>query len=175
MRARPRLRDLPNVLSLTRVVFAASFVAADGAAARAGIIGAAGLTDLLDGWLARHLNVATGRGALIDAVADRAFVLAATVTLVSDGALGLGGALVVLARDVATAVGFVVALVVPWLRAAEFKASWLGKVVTILQFVTLFAAVVAPALVGALLAAVAVTAAWSIADYTLALWRARAR
>jgi cardiolipin synthase (CMP-forming) len=175
MRARPRLRDLPNVLSLTRVFFAASFVAADGVATRAGIIGVAGLTDLLDGWLARRLNAATRRGALIDPVADRVFVLAATVTLVADGLLGVGSALVVLARDIATAVGFLVALVVPWLRAQDFKARWLGKVVTILQFLTLFAALVARALLRPLLAAVAVTAAAAITDYTLALWRSRAR
>jgi cardiolipin synthase (CMP-forming) len=175
MRARPRIRDLPNVLSLSRIIFAASFVAADGVAARAGIIGVAGLTDLLDGWLARRLNAATRWGALIDPVADRVFVLAVTVTLVASGALTAGGALVVLARDIATAIGFFVALVIPWLRARDFKARWLGKLVTILQFLTLFTVLVAPAVAGPLIALVAVASGWSIVDYTVALWRARTR
>ena len=173
MRARPRLRDLPTVLSLSRLVFAVGFVAADGAVTRAGLGGAAGLSDILDGWLARRLNVATRAGALIDPAADRAFVLAATLSLVGGDALSVSAAAVLVARDVATALGFVVALLVPALRPAEFKARWLGKLVTLLQFFALFAALLAPRAVGPLLVLVAVTSAWSIADYATVPWRAR--
>jgi cardiolipin synthase len=175
MRARPRLRDLPNVLSLSRVLFAAGFAVTESATVRAGLIGVAGLTDILDGWLARRWNAATRVGALVDPVADRVFVLAATLTLVAGGALTTPAAAVLLTRDIATAVGFVVAVVVPWLRAREFKARWLGKLVTVLQFATLLCALAAPALLRPLLGAVAVISIWSVADYTIALWKARAR
>ncbi len=173
MRARPRLGDLPNVLSLSRLLLAVGFVATDGAMARVGLVGAAGLSDVLDGWLARRLNVATRWGALLDPIADRVFVLAAALSLVASGALTALAALVLLARDIATAIGFAVALVVPSLRPEEFKARWLGKLVTILQFITLFAALAAPAFVGPLLALLAVASASSIIDYTVVLWRAR--
>ena len=175
MRARVRLGDLPNIVSLSRILFAAGFIVADGAAGRLALVGAAGLSDVLDGWLARRLNAATRWGALIDPAADRVFVLAAAVSLVATGTLGIGAALVLLARDVATAVGFLVALAVPWLRHEEFKARWLGKLVTALQFMTLGSVLAAPALTRALLALVAVAAAWSIVDYTVAVWRARSR
>src|SRR3712207_3560227 len=139
MRAHPQLADLPNVLSLSRVLLAVGFVAADGAMMRVGLVSAAGLSDVLDGWVARRLNAATRWGALLDPAADRIFVLAAALSLVSGGALTAQEALLLIARDVATALGFLVALAVPRLRPTEFRARWLGKLVTILQFVTLLA------------------------------------
>ena len=173
MRAHLQLADLPNALSLSRVLLAVGFVAADGAMMRVGLVGAAGLSDVLDGWVARRLNAATRWGALIDPAADRVFVVAAALSLAAGGALTTQAALVLIARDIATAIGFLVALVMPSLRAAEFKARWLGKLVTVLQFITILAALVVPSLVGPLLVLVAVTSAWSIADYTAVLWRAR--
>ncbi len=173
MRALPRIRDVPMLLSLSRVLFAAGFVAVDGAMARAGLIGVAGLTDLLDGWLARRWNVVTRLGALLDPVGDHVFVLVATVTLVASGALTVLAALVLLARDIATAVGFLIALAIPRLRHEEFKARWPGKLVTAFQFATLLAVVLASALAWPLLALVAVTSATSIVDYAVAVWRAR--
>src|SRR5918997_1027089 len=136
MRAHPQLADLPNVLSLSRVLLAVGFVAADGAMMRVGLVGAAGLSDVLDGWIARRLNAATRWGALLDPAADRVFVVAAAFSLVASDALSANAALVVIARDIATAVGFLVALALPALRPGEFKARWLGKVVTVLQFIT---------------------------------------
>lgn len=174
MQTPSRLRELPNVLSLSRVIFAAGFVAIDGTVVRASIIGIAGLTDILDGWLARRLRVATPRGALLDPVADRIFVVAATLTLVANQSFTVGQALVLLARDIATALGFVVALAVPSLRASRFKARVPGKVVTLLQFATLLVALAAPPVTGAVLALVAVASIWSIIDYTIALWHSRA-
>jgi cardiolipin synthase len=173
MRAHLQLADLPNVLSLSRVLLAVGFVAADGALTRVGLVGAAGLSDVLDGWIARRLNAATRWGALLDPAADRVFVVAATFSLVASDALSAPAALVLVARDIATAVGFLVALAVPSLSPGEFKARWLGKVVTVLQFITIVASLVAPALVRILLVIVAAASAWSIADYTAVLWRAR--
>jgi cardiolipin synthase (CMP-forming) len=162
------------LLSLSRLVFAAGFVAADGAAVRAGLIGIAGLTDLLDGWLARRWNVATRLGAVVDPLGDHVFALAATLTLVASGAVTIPAALVLLSRDIATAVGFLIALAIPRLRHEEFKARWPGKLVTAFQFATLLSVILAPALTWPLLVLVAVSSASSIVDYAIAVWRARA-
>ena len=174
MRALPRLRDLPTLLSLSRLVFAAGFVVVDGAVMRAGLIGVAGLTDLLDGWLARRWNVTTRWGALIDPLGDHVFVLVAALTLVASGALGIPAAVVLLSRDIATALGFLIALAIPRLRHEEFKARWPGKLVTAFQFATLLSVMLAPAIAWPLLVLVAVTSASSIVDYAVAVWRARA-
>jgi CDP-diacylglycerol--glycerol-3-phosphate 3-phosphatidyltransferase/cardiolipin synthase len=174
MRALPHLRDVPTMLSLSRLVFAAGFVAADGAMMRAGLIGIAGVTDLLDGFLARRWNVVTKAGALLDPIGDHVFMFVATITLVMTDALSVPAAAVLLARDVATAVGFIIAIAVPRLRHEEFKARWPGKLVTALQFATLLAVILAPALTWPLLVLVAIGSASSIVDYAVAVWRARA-
>jgi phosphatidylglycerophosphate synthase len=57
----------------------------------------------------------------------------------------------------------------------EFKARMSGKIVTTVQFLTFVALLAIPGWVTALLWVVAVTSAYSIVDYTLALWRARVR
>jgi hypothetical protein len=61
------------------------------------------------------------------------------------------------------------------LRRARFQARTLGKLVTVLQLATLFAVIIAPAIVTGLIVAVGLLSVVSIADYTIALWRARDR
>jgi cardiolipin synthase len=174
MTPRHTLVRLPNLLSCSRLVLAAGFVAANETDARLGLIGAAAVTDFLDGWLARRANATSRWGALLDPIADRVFVLTVAATFAYTGALSPRGCAVLLMRDIATAVGFLVARLIPWLRDVPFKARLGGKVVTVLQLLTLAAVLVHPAVVPVLLIAVAVTSVVSIADYTLALWRARA-
>jgi phosphatidylglycerophosphate synthase len=112
---------------------------------------------------------------MLDPIADRVFVLTAVGTFLFTGMLGTGAYFVLIMRDLATAVGFLVARVIPWLRPVVFKARMTGKVVTVLQLVTLAAVLVAPAAVHSLLLVVALVSVVSIMDYTLALWRARTR
>jgi cardiolipin synthase (CMP-forming) len=174
MTRRRTLGRLPNLLSFSRLVLAAGFVAAGAVEARVSLIGAAAVTDFLDGWLARRVQATSRWGALLDPIADRVFVLTVVGTFLFTGALSTPAYFILLSRDLATAVGFLVARVIPWLRPVEFKARMLGKVVTVLQLLTLAAVLVAPPAVPFLLGAVAVASVLSIADYTLALWRARA-
>lgn len=171
--SRERLLTLPNAVSMSRVLLAAGFVAVAEPAARFTLIAIASATDYLDGWLARRRSSVTRWGALIDPVADRVFVLAAVCAFLFEGAITTGAFFTLLARDIATAVGFVVAQSVPWLRAVPFRARLLGKVVTVLQLVTLMAVILAPARVPGLVMVVGAASAASIADYTLALWRER--
>jgi cardiolipin synthase len=175
MTSRRALGTLPNLLSCSRLVLAAGFVAAGATEARIGLIGAAAATDFLDGWLARRVRATSRWGALLDPVADRVFVLTVVATFLFTGKLGTGAYFVLLIRDLATAVGFLVARAIPWLRAVPFQARVLGKVVTVLQLLTLAAVLVVPDTVPLLLGGVAVVSVLSIADYTLALWRARPR
>ncbi len=172
---RPTLWILPNAVSLSRVVLAAGFVASTGATERLALVGVASFTDMLDGWLARRLGVTSRWGALIDPIADRIFVVAAVGTFVANGALSPLQAIALLLRDVMTVIGFCVAKSVTWLRAVTFRARPLGKLVTVLQLATLLALTVVPRAVPALVAAVGAAAVAATVDYTLLLWRERAR
>jgi CDP-diacylglycerol--glycerol-3-phosphate 3-phosphatidyltransferase/cardiolipin synthase len=170
---RGRLLNLPNVVSMSRLVLAAAFIVARAPAARLLLIVAASATDYLDGWLARRQGSMTRWGALIDPIADRAFVLTALSVYLANGELAVGQFFLLLTRDIATAIGFVVARSVPWLRPVVFRARWLGKIVTVLQLATLLAVILAPGQVAPLIWLVAVASVASIADYTWALWRER--
>jgi phosphatidylglycerophosphate synthase len=172
---RATLFTLPNVVSLSRIAFAAGFVASRSTDTRLTLIGAASLSDFLDGGLARRGGTASHAGALIDPIADRAFVFAAVVSFLRHDEITVGQYFTLLSRDLATAVGFLVARSVRWLRAVSFQARFMGKVVTVLQLVTLAALIVTPELAPWFIALVGVASVLSIADYTLALWRARAR
>jgi cardiolipin synthase (CMP-forming) len=172
--ATSRFITLPNLLSLARFPLAAAFVAAESARARVALLVAAALSDLLDGWLARRSG-STRTGALLDPIADKAFVLLAISTFLWNGELSVRDYLILLSRDLATAVGFVVAFYLPGLDPADFKARWPGKLVTVLQLLSLLSLLVRRSFVPLLVPLVGVASAWTIVDYTLALHRARAR
>jgi cardiolipin synthase (CMP-forming) len=175
MTPRRTLDTIPNLLSFSRVALAAGFVASSATEMQVGIIGVAAATDFLDGWVARRVKATSRWGAMIDAVADRFFVLTVVATMLFTGRLGTGGYFVMIMRDLATAVGFLVARVIPWLRRVTFQARVSGKVVTVLQLITLVALLIVPRLGTWLIVLVGVTSVLSIADYTFALWRARTR
>ena len=175
MAARARLRVLPNLISSSRLLLAAGFVVVDKADARLGLVGLAAVTDFLDGWLARRANWASRWGALIDPFADRVFALVAVSTFLFTGALSTVGYFVMISRDLMTAVGFLVARAVSWLRPVEFKARLSGKLVTALQLLVFAAILKRPSIVTPLLWLVGIASAYSIADYTWALWNARVR
>lgn len=169
------LVTLPNTISLSRVLLALAFVVSSDPRGRILLIAVAGITDFMDGWLARHEKTESTAGALLDPLADRIFVLVAISTYLVEGQLTTGQYFLFLTRDIATAVGFLVAKIIPTLRPAVFRARWLGKIVTVLQLVALVAILILPELTDILIVTIAVISAASVVDYSIALWRARAR
>lgn len=170
---RGKILSLPNIISLSRVALAGAFIAVEERWARVALIAIASLTDFLDGWIARRFRSASRSGALIDPIADRFFALTAISTFLFAGLLTTGQYFILLSRDLATAVGFLVARVISWLRPVVFKARWSGKLVTVGQLAALAAVLLYPPAVEPLVILVGVVSAYSIFDYTLALWRAR--
>lgn len=166
---------LPNSISLSRLVLALGFVLITGTWERVAIIVIAAITDFMDGWLARHEKAESETGALIDPLADRIFVFVAISVYLVEGRFTGSQYFIFLSRDIATAIGFLVAKIVPWLRPAVFRARMLGKIVTVLQLVALVAVLVAPAYTTLLVVGIGILSAAAIVDYTVALWRARAR
>jgi phosphatidylglycerophosphate synthase len=133
---------LLNALSLSRLPLAAVFVTTEDPPARVGLVMGAALTDFLDGYIARHKHLESYWGALIDPIADRGFVMAALLTFVLEGRLTPTDFGILVVRDVATGLGFVVARIVPQFRPVMFKARMLGKVVTTLQLGALLSVLV---------------------------------
>lgn len=133
VRAAPApLAQLPNALTIVRLalvpVFVAVLVAADGGHSwAAGIIfGVAGITDQVDGWLARRWRVESRFGKLADPLADRLMIDAAVILLWLADRLPWAALAAILARDAVLVGGYKV--VVP--RGYDFSVSALGKVAT---------------------------------------------
>ena len=175
MRALYELRSLPNLISLSRLVLAAAFVIAVQPDIRIILVMIALATDYLDGWLARRARSMTRTGALLDPFADRVFVLVGVSVFLFEGTLSTAQYFVMISRDLMTAVGFLVARMVPSLRPVAFHARFPGKLVTVLQLATFIAILIRPASAIPMIGVVAIASLWAIADYTWALHRARVR
>jgi len=123
---------IPNALTVLRLllipVFVTILLQADGDASwPAGLVFAAcGLTDQLDGWLARRWEVESTFGKFADPLADRLTIDAAVVVLFLVDRLPWPALAVILARDALLVGGY--RLVMP--RGYEFSVSLLGKVAT---------------------------------------------
>lgn len=173
--SRGSLFTLPNLISVSRLILAPIFFMVPRVEARVALVIAAAASDILDGWLARRQRQRSRFGAILDPVADRVFVLTALLALVLQGTLSVGQVAVLLSRDIMTTVGFFVARGVSWLRPVEFRARMPGKLVTVLQIVTLLVALVAPGGAYALVVLTGVASVIAVTDYTMVLWRERVR
>ncbi|MDX6398015.1 MAG: hypothetical protein QOJ43_1423 [Gaiellaceae bacterium] len=133
------LAQLPNALTILRLALIPLFVgvfirADDGSSWAAGwIFLVAGLTDQLDGYLARRWRVESRFGQLADPLADRLMLDAAAILLWLDDKLPWYATLLVVLRDVILVGGY--RLLMP--RGVELNVSRLGKAATWLLYLSL--------------------------------------
>ena len=132
------LAQLPNALTLFRLVLIPVFVAlvldsdAGHSWLAAVVFGAAGITDQVDGFLARRWRVESQFGKVADPLADRLMIDAAVILLWHAGRLPWV-ALVIPARDLALVAGY--RLVVE--RGYELAVNLAGKIATWLLYASL--------------------------------------
>jgi cardiolipin synthase (CMP-forming) len=93
---------------------------------------AAGLSDALDGWLARRYG-GNAVGALMDPVADKALLVTMYITLAAVGELPVWLAILVVFRDILIVGGFVVLAVLG--HAVAIHPLYISKLNTVLQIV----------------------------------------
>ena len=127
-----RVLTLPNALSALRLAGVPLFLYlvlgphADGWALL--LLMASGVTDYLDGWLARRLGQTSALGAMLDPLADRLYIATTLVALVIRGIIPLWLLLALAARDI------VLACTVPALRRMGYglmlPVHFLGKAAT---------------------------------------------
>ncbi len=125
------MRQIPNALTILRFAAIPVFVVLllrerEGPSWWAFVaFAAAGITDQLDGYLARRFRVESQFGKVADPLADRLMISTAVVMLVALGRLPWL-ALVLLLRDALLIVGYRFAVV----RGYDFQVSRLGKIAT---------------------------------------------
>jgi cardiolipin synthase len=159
---------IPDLISLSRLGLAAAFVryAADPVVAVA-ILCAAGISDWLDGWVARKLGQESRFGALLDPACDRLFVIPVLATLVFAYGLPLWQLAVLVARDVVNSLGAALVWILRPDRIGFLHPLRSGKVVTSLQFWCVVHIVLRLPFFEVTFAAVALATAWALHDYFL--------
>jgi CDP-diacylglycerol--glycerol-3-phosphate 3-phosphatidyltransferase/cardiolipin synthase len=160
-----------DVVTALRLPLAALFPFVQRPAWQLAIVGAAAATDFVDGILARRFG-GSRVGAVLDPIADKAFMVSAFVTVASRGLLEWYELLGVLLRDVLAALGFAGT----WLlrRPVALPARAGGKAVTVAQLLTLVAFIAASPLVRPLAWATAAIAVYATWDYGRAAARVTA-
>ena len=126
-----RVWTVPNLISMSRLLGVPLFLwlvlvpEADGWALA--LLMVAGLTDFLDGYLARKLNQRSSLGEILDPVADRLYILAVVIGLAARDIIPWWVALLLPLRDL------LLWILVPFLRRRGYSAlpvHFLGKAAT---------------------------------------------
>jgi cardiolipin synthase (CMP-forming) len=144
-----RIRSAPNLLTLARICLAPFLVAAileDHYALSFILFVAAGITDALDGLLARWLKQHSVLGLYLDPVADKLLLSTLFLVLLYKGQIPITVAVLVFGRDLG--ILLVAAILYAAVGRREFKPSVFGKANTLAQIAAV-AAVLLHLLTGA--------------------------
>jgi CDP-diacylglycerol--glycerol-3-phosphate 3-phosphatidyltransferase len=126
------LAQLPNTLTVARLLLIPLFVVllltAEGGHSwpAAVVFGIAGITDQIDGWLARLWHVESEFGRVADPLADRLMIAAAVILLVVAGRLPWAAILIIAGRDLVLLLGLTLFAG----RGISVDVNFLGKVAT---------------------------------------------
>ncbi|KAI8969367.1 CDP-alcohol phosphatidyltransferase-domain-containing protein [Trametes punicea] len=188
---RENIYTLPNLLTLSRIVACPVLgwsIVHDDFYLATGLLVYAGLTDLVDGFLARRFNMRSVLGTILDPAADKLLMTTLTITLAMKDLIPVPLAVIILGRDVLLSLAaFYIrytSLPAPktftryWdfsIPSAEVRPTGISKVNTALQLLLMGTATVSPILpvdisfpLHALQWVVAGTTIWSGASYVFA-------
>jgi phosphatidylglycerophosphate synthase len=167
---------LAHLLTLSRLPLAALFwFVADRPDAAIAVLAAAGVTDLLDGRLARAdrrrrgaPEDAGGIGGWLDPLCDKAFVIAVLIAIWARHDPPVPVVVAIAARELVLVPAVIVYRVTPAVRARlryRFRAGPIGKAATACQFVAILSVLTLPALAPALAALAAIVGLLAAARY----------
>jgi cardiolipin synthase len=173
--------NLPNVISLVRIVLVPPFIMAltDGRYFTALLLfGVAGLSDALDGYLAKRYGWKSRLGSILDPLADKILLVSAYIALAWLGLLPAWLVAVVLGRDVMIVGG---ALVYHYtVHPFDLAPTRISKVNTVLQITLVLAVMLKLSLlplpewsISGLIYLALIFTVWSWLDYVWT-WSARA-
>ena len=132
--ARPRkVLTVPNLITAVRLaclpVFLWLLFGRDMNALAAVLLGILGITDWVDGWVARRFDQASQFGAIFDPATDRVLFIVGTGAVLASGAIPLWFGVAIITRECAVGAAMVIATL---FRMRRFEVSLLGKRYTFL-------------------------------------------
>jgi len=136
--------NIPNTLTVLRIICVPVIIILlmQGAFLKALIVFAiSGLTDGLDGFLARVLNQQTALGAYLDPIADKALIMSCFITLSIKNVIPGWLTVIVISRDCIILLGILILSLMS--VAYEIRPSIVSKITTLFQILTVFFALAA--------------------------------
>jgi cardiolipin synthase len=128
------LRHLPNVLTALRLAAAplTAYLILSGEGFAALIVFVlAGLSDALDGFLARRFSLTTQFGGLLDPAADKLLMLLVLLALSANQAVPLWLAVLIIGRDIAIVLALAIAFILS--LPLRIQPLLIGKISTVVQ------------------------------------------
>lgn len=163
------LWTIPNLVTLVRLLLLPVFVwvlfGLPSRQAAAWMLGCLGLTDWVDGYLARRLGQTSEFGKKFDPTVDRLWFVVGVVAIIVNGSIPIWFAVAVLAREVLVGVSVAVATLAFGMQ--RFDVTWWGKTATFLLMFAVPGFLMAESSIG--IAAAFEVAAWCFAIPGLAL------
>ncbi|HXH64000.1 MAG TPA: CDP-alcohol phosphatidyltransferase family protein [Mariprofundaceae bacterium] len=142
---RGNILSVPNALSLLRIVLTpviAYAIIENHLGLALGMMVVAGLTDMLDGAIARYFDQRTLVGAYLDPLADKLMLISAIVALFITGKLPLFLFLAVIFRDVIIVIGAILYEVVT--HKLEMQPTFTSKATTLFQILLVIVVLLGP-------------------------------
>ena len=166
-----QLKSTPNQLTMLRLVFVplAAISVVDGKFGLAlAIFLLAGISDALDGWLARRLDQRTLLGQYLDPIADKLLLSTMFVVLSTEHRIPWKFTILVLSRDIGILI--VSALLFALTPIRDFKPTIFGKLNTIAQIASVLLVLLHELSAAPWLAEAKTIGLWSTFALTLFSW-----
>lgn len=133
---------LPNILTTFRLViipfFAYSILTEQSIWLSLALFLLSGLTDIVDGWIARHFNMITDVGSVYDPLVDKLMQITAVVCLAIVGVIPVWVICIVLIKELA----MIVAGIVLYIKKIVVHSNWYGKAATVFFYVVMLILIV---------------------------------
>jgi cardiolipin synthase (CMP-forming) len=135
--------NLPNLLTIIRILLTPLFVIVllkDLFGPALLIFSIAGISDGLDGFIARYFNQRTTLGAYLDPIADKLLLMSAFVSLAILKIVPSWVTVIVISRDVLIVMGIAIFTLTE--KKYKIKPSFISKITTVAQITTVILALV---------------------------------
>jgi cardiolipin synthase len=123
-----RIWTIPNIISIIRLcclpIFLYLLFGKENRAAAAGLLAVLGVTDFVDGYIARHFDQISNLGKILDPVADRLLFFVGVTGIMIDGSCPAWFGWMVLIREAAVAI---VTVAIGLMGAKRADVTWFGK------------------------------------------------
>ena len=131
--------SIPNILTLVRILLTPVFVILllrDSFSTALMVFAVAGISDGLDGLIARYMNQRTALGSYLDPAADKLLLTAAFVALALLGIIPAWLTVIVITRDVIIVLGLAILTLTE--KKCAINPSMVSKCTTTIQLLTVF-------------------------------------